>query len=490
MKVYLLNPPFKGGFTRTTRWQGSMTRGGTLWYPIWLAYAAGALESDDRKVRLVDAPAWDWDKNRVLADVEDFDPDLLVVDSNFSTLTVDCRTADELSRSVPKATTVLVGPPTAQYAMEILSKYNIDAVARLEYDYTLRELASALEGHEPLEHVAGISFRRDGRITHNPDRGFLSSEELDQIPFVSKAYKDHLDIQRYSLDHTLHPEVQIFSGRGCPNRCAFCSWPENLMGREYRARSIQNVVDEMQYVEEELPAVREIFIEDDTFTIDRHRVRDICQEIQKRKLKVTWSCNARANLDLETMKHMKRAGCRLLDVGYESGSDEILKRIRKGVTTDRMRQFAQDARRAGLMVLGDFIVGLPGETAETVKQTIRFAKELRPNLIQFAVATPLPGTQFYDWARAEGFLLTDDLEQSLDDCGFQRCIISYPEFSAEDIERWVDTALKSYYLSPSYVPIALRNVLRRDGVHELTGLVKSAGTFFRYLRRQRQDTGQ
>jgi anaerobic magnesium-protoporphyrin IX monomethyl ester cyclase len=467
-----------------------MTRGGTLWYPIWLAYAAGALESAGRKVRLVDAPAWDWDVGRVLRDIQEFSPQMLVVDSNFSTLSSDCRTADELSRSVPGTITVLVGPPTAQYATQILSEHGIDAVARLEYDHTLVELALALENGEPLEHVAGISFKRDSHVTHNPDRGFLSSEELDRIPFVSRAYKEHLDLQRYALDHTLHPEVQIFSGRGCPNRCTFCSWPENLMGRQYRARSVPNFVDEMQYVSEELPAVREIFIEDDTFTIDTHRVKDICQEIRSRGLKVTWSCNARASLDLETMKQMRRAGCRLLDVGYESGSDEILRRIRKGVTSERMRQFAEDARRAGLMVLGDFIVGLPGETAETVQQTIRFAKELRPNLIQFAVATPLPGTQFYDWARAEGVLLTDDLEQSLDDSGFQRCIVSYPEFSAADIENWVDAALKSYYLSPSYVPIALSNVLRRDGLHELAGLVKSAGIFFQYLRRQRQDTGR
>ncbi len=483
MRVLLLNPPFKHRFTRTTRWQGSMTRGNTLWYPVWLSYAAGVLEREGRQVRLVDAPAWKWDEERVLDDVRGFDPALVVIDSNFSTLTSDCKFAELLAESMPGATTVLVGPPTAHFAAQILRKHRIDAVARLEYDYTLRDVARAIEESKPLEDVAGISFRANGRITHNPDREFIGSEELDLIPFVSRVYRNHLNIEDYALDHTLHPEVQIFTGRGCPNLCTFCSWPENLMGREYRVRSVRNVVDELQYVTEELPSVKEVFVEDDTFTISRQRVRKVCEEIKNRNLKVTWSCNARANLDLETMKRMKRAGCRLVDVGYESGSDQILKGIKKGVSTDRMRKFAQDARRAGLMVLGDFIIGLPGETEDTVRQTIRFAKELKPNLIQFAVATPLPGTQFYEWTAEKGFLLATNLEQSLDEDGFQRCIVSYPEFADQDIEKWVDKALKSYYLSPSYVPIALRNVLRRDGFHELKGLAKSARTFLQYLMR-------
>jgi anaerobic magnesium-protoporphyrin IX monomethyl ester cyclase len=465
-----------------------MTRGGTFWFPIWLSYTTGVLEKEGLQVRLADAPAWKWNEERMLRDAHAFDPQLVIVDSNFSTLTNDCRVAQLLGQSLPGATTVLVGPPAGYFAEQILSQFDIDVVARLEYDYTVRDLAQAVEEGKEFKDILGISYRIDRRIVHNPDREFISSEELDRIPFVSSVYGSRLTIEAYSLDHTLHPEVQIFTGRGCPNLCTFCSWPENLMGRKYRVRSVQNVVDEMQYIAEELPVVKEIFIEDDTFTISRRRVKEVCEEIKNRKLKITWSCNARADLDLETMHAMKSAGCRLLDVGYESGSDEILKNIKKGISTDRMKKFAREARRAGLMVLGDFIIGLPGETKETIRQTIRFAKELKPNLIQFAVATPLPGTQFYKWAATEGFLLTEDLEESLDDGGFQRCIISYPEFNNRDIEIWVDRALKSYYLTPSYVPIALRSILRRNGFHELKGLMKSARTFLEYLRSRKEDT--
>jgi len=209
----------------------------------------------------------------------------------------------------------------------------------------------------------------------------------------------------------------------------------------------------------------------------------VCSEILRRGLDITWSCNARANLDYESMKAMKEAGCRLLDVGYESGSDEILKNIKKGITTSDSRKFTKDAKRAGLMILADFIFGMPGETKETAERTIRFVKGIKPNIVQFAVATPIPGTEFYDYVKENGFLLVDDLGNSLDKDGFQKCIVSYPEFTKEDIEDYVDRALKESYLSPSYIPIAMKNILRKNGLHELKGMVISAKVFLRYMRR-------
>jgi radical SAM superfamily enzyme YgiQ (UPF0313 family) len=258
------------------------------------------------------------------------------------------------------------------------------------------------------------------------------------------------------------------------------------MGRQYRARSAHNVVDELEYIREELPQVKEVFFEDDTFTIDRKRVIAICEEIQRRKLRITWSCNARANLDYDTMKAMKEAGCRLLDVGYESGSDEILQNINKGISTERMRKFAVEARKAGLMVLGDFVFGLPGETRETAELTLKFARELKPNLVQFAVSTPIPGTPFYRWAKERGFLLKDNLEEALDEEGFQKAIVSYPEFSSREMEEYVDRGLRGYYLSPAYVPVALRNILRGNGFQELKGMLRSAKAFLHYLRRNKK----
>lgn len=480
MKVYLLNPPFVPRYSRNSRW-AARCRGGALYYPIWLSYTAGLLEKEGHKVRLIDAPAWGWNLENVKEDIKNFSPDLIVGESNFQSLTNDVGVIKEIKTEIGSVS-VLVGPPVSQFPDRILND-GVDVAARFEYDFTVRDIAEAVENGKSFENISGISYKEHGKIIHNPDREFITSEELDEIPFVSKVYKEHLNIKDYFLGHTLYPMVQIFTGRGCPNRCTFCSWPKTLMGREYRVRSVGNIVDEFEYITKELPEVKEIFIEDDTFTIDKNRIKDVCSEIKRRRLDITWSCNARANLDYETMKAMKEAGCRLLDVGYESGSDEILKNIKKGITTSDSRKFTKDAKRAGLMILADFVIGLPGETKETAEQTIRFAKEIKPNIVQFAVATPIPGTVFYDYVKENEFLLMDDLEASLDKDGFQKCIVSYPEFKKEDIENYVDKALKEYYLSPSYIPIAMRNIFRKNGLHELKGLVMSARVFLRYMRR-------
>lgn len=484
MRIYLLNPPFLPNFVRCGRWQGVAARGGGLDYPKWLAYGTGVLEKKSYEVRLVDAPAQKWGSEEVLQDVTRFVPKLIVIDSNFSSLRNDIEVAG-LLRKETGAKTVLVGPPASQFPERILDTDSIDIVARFEYDFTISDIAEAIDRGKGFEEIKGISYRENGKIVHSPDRDFTTSEDLDKIPFVSKVYKKHLDIKQYFLSQSLYPEVQIFAGRGCPHRCTFCSWPETLMGRQYRVRSAENIVDEFQYISEEMPEVREIFIEDDTFTINQNIIRAVCAEIERRKLKLIWSCNARASLEYETMREMKRAGCRLIIVGYESGSDKILQNIKKGITTEQMRRFTRDAKKAGLLIHGDFIIGLPGETRETAEETIRFIKELKPNILQVAIATPIPGTEFYRWASDNGFLLTDDMERSLDAQGYQKCIVSYPEFTNNDIEAYADKALKRYYLSLSFMPVALSNIFRQNGWHELSVMLHSMGQFFKYLRREK-----
>lgn len=484
MKIYLLNPPFVPNFVRCGRWQGAAARSGGLDYPKWLAYTTGVVEEEFKDTRLVDAPAWKWDRKNVLEDAKNFKPDLIVVDSNFSSLGNDMQVAKLLKDNIEGAKTILVGPPVSQFTDMILKDGGVDIVAKFEYDFTIKELAEAIEQRGDFNDIKGISYNENGKIIHNPDRKLSSSDDLDKIPFVSNVYKEHLNIKDYSLSQSLYPEVQIFTGRGCPNLCTFCSWPVTLMGKKYRTRSVDNIADEFEYIQEELPEVKEIFIEDDTFTINRKLVRSFCEEIKRRKIDIVWSCNARADLDHTTMKAMKDTGCRLIIVGYESGSDEILKTIKKGVETKQMKKFTKDAKKAGLMVHGDFIIGLPGETKDTAAQTLKFIKELKPNIVQIAVATPIPGTEFYDWVKKNGFLLADNLEKSIDINGFQECIISYPEFTKEDIRISVDKALKEYYLSPSFIPVALSNILRKNGLHELGSMLKSAKVFVKYIGRK------
>ena len=323
MRIYLLNSPFIKNFVRCGRWQGVAARGKTLYFPIWLSYAAGFLENEGNEVKLVDAIASNWDQDRVLDDVINFNPDIIVVDSNFSSLNNDIEVSNLLKKETG-ALTVIVGPPASQFAEKIIEK-GVDVVARFEIELTLKEICESIE-NRCFDEIKGISYKKDGEIVNNPDRELSDSNFLDDLPFVSEVYKKHLNIQDYFLSHSFYPMVQIFTGRGCPNYCTFCSWPETLMGRKYRVRSVKNVVDEFEYIQNELPEIKEIFIEDDSFTIDKNRLTEFCEELKKRKIDINWSCQSRADLDYNTMTKMKEAGCRLLDVGYESGNDQILKK--------------------------------------------------------------------------------------------------------------------------------------------------------------------
>jgi len=482
MKIYLLNPPYLEGFVRCGRWQGVTARGGTLDYPKWLAYTAGILEKDGNVVQLRDAVASKQTLADVIEEIKQFNPDVVIAESNFSSLENDIHVLQSVKQEVSQEIiTVLTGPPTAVYPEKIIGHDGVDVIARLEYDFVIRDYIRAITSNSDLKSVDGIWYKENGTVIRNQDRRLSTSEELDALPFVSEVYRKHLNIRDYYLSQSLYPEVQIFTGRGCPFLCAFCSWPENLMGRKLRFRSVDNIVAEFRYVVDNLPYVKEIFIEDDTFTLQKERVRSFCNEMIKRKIRITWSCNARADLDFETLKLMKKAGCRLIIVGYESGSDAILKSIKKGITVEQAKHFTVDAKNAGLLVHGDFIIGLPGETHETAQATLDYIHEIEPDIIQVAVATPIPGTAFYEYVKKNGFLLVDDMKESIDENGYQKCIVSYPEFTKDDIEKWVNQILKAYYLSPRYFIIFLRGVFRGGGIEHAKCVAKAGFDFLKYI---------
>jgi len=480
MNIYLLNPPYFPHFGRGARWQDT-GRGGTLYYPIWLSYAAAVVEQDHR-IRLIDAPARNWSTNDVLTDLIKFKPGLVVIDSSFPSLNNDINVAKSIKLNYGDTAIVLVGPPSSQFAEEILRKKEIDIVARWEYDYTIMEIAGALEKNSELGDIKGISFRENDKIRHNPNRELTNSEDLDNIPFVSGVYKRHLVIKNYFLGQSLYPEVQIFTGRGCPNQCTFCSWPQTLMGRKYRVRSVPNVLDELEWIQNNLPEVKEIFFEDDTFTISKKRVLEFTQGYNEMKLDVAWACNARVDtLDYETMVQMKSANCRLLIAGYESASDKILKNIKKGIDVGQIKKFSDNAKKAKLLVHGDFIIGLPGETRETIALTKKLIREIKPDILQISVASPFPGTEFYEYCKSNNFLITEDLDGYLDEAGHQKGIISYPELNNEELLFETNEILKRYYLSYSYIPIALNQILRRNGIAEAKRLFYSAKMFLKYV---------
>jgi len=467
------------------RWQET-ARGGTLYYPIWLAYATGVLE-EEYEVRLVDAPAEGLKLNDVVRDAETFKPDVIVVETSFTSRRNDLRVTEALKSAIPEAYTVIVGPPITVFYDRFLQSPAVNAVIRGEYDLALKELVNVLEiGREP-ESVGGVSVKKpDGTVKHSKEslKRPMSTQEMNSLPFVSKVYKRHLNIRNYFLSSALYPEVQILSSRGCPFHCTFCEWPQVFTGRVYRVRSVENVVEEMEWIKENLPEVKEIVFEDDTFGLNRKWLERFVDEIIQRGLEVTWSAQVRATLDYEIMRKMRKAGCRLLIVGFESGSDEILKKIKKGINVEQAKRFARNAKRAGVLIHGDFIVGLPGETKETIKATWELIKEIKPEILQVSIATPFPGTEFYEWLRRNGYLRVEDPADYLDNYGHQKCVIDYLDLPAEEIQKTVNRMLMRYYLSPSYIPLALRQILREHGFEELKRILRSAVAFAVYIERQ------
>ncbi|MBI2846619.1 MAG: radical SAM protein [Chloroflexi bacterium] len=477
MKVLLLNPPFKGRFSRTSR-SPAITKGGTLYYPFWMAYATGVLERNGFDTCLIDAPAMGISFADVLEQAKKFQPQLIVVDTSTPSIYNDVDVAIGLKDSLNHAFLVLVGTHPSALPEETLALSDkIDAVAKGEYDYTIRDLAFCLSKEGDLSGVDGIVFRENGKFVRNKARALI--ENLDELPFVSEVYKRHLDVRDYFFAASDYPMVMVITGRGCPYRCFFCVYPQTFHSRRYRLRSPANVADEFEYIVANFPEVREIGIEDDTFTANKKRAQEICELIIERKIKIKWYCNVRVNLDLETMSLMKKAGCKLVTVGFESADQNVLNEMHKGITAKQIRQFVEDAEKAGLLVHGCFMAGNPGETRETLEKTLKFAKELNCDTMQFYPLLVYPGTEAYEWAKKNNYLITTDFSQwSTEDISYNY-LLNLPGLPREEVNAFCQRATREYYLRPSYIFMKLKQMIRHPAEARRTFI--AARTFFRHL---------
>ena len=465
-RVLLLNPPFAPRFSRTgARWQ-TRTKTDTLCWPSWLGYATGWLEKNGCEVVLIDAPARNTGVHEIERFSESWSPDMVVLDTSTASLFNDISIAERLKVKLD-VPVVLVGPHASALPEETLMLSDkVDVVCKGEYDQTLVDLTKTFEGGADLSRVPGIAYRSNGRIKRTQDRPLI--KDLDSFPFVSSVYKRFLNPYDYFYGMCLYPMIQIFTSRGCPSRCVYCVWPQTMMGHEFRVRSVSNVVDELEYIADELPMIKEIILEDDTFTYDKKRVSEFCDEIFHRDLHRTvfneggryWTANARADIPLDLLRRMKRAGCRMLIVGFESGSQEILNKAKKGIKVETARHFAKNAKKAGVQVMGCFMVGLPGENRKTALETLKFANEIAPDFLFFNLASPLPGTEFYDYCKKNGFLKSTDFRDWVDEEGYLKPMLNYPDFSPEEMKKIVDTMALRYVLQPQYVFRVLRHIAK------------------------------
>ena len=341
-------------------------------------------------------------------------------------------------------------------------------MVRGEFDHPVVEFAQG----KPVSEIANASYVKDGKVVHNPSRPLMQTEELDALPFATDVYEHNVTVEKYNVPFLLHPFVSFYTARGCPALCTFCLWPQTLSGHAWRTRSVENVAREFRQAHKMFPQAKEFFFDDDTFNIRKDRVVALCKEFKP--VGFQWSCTARVHGDYETLKAMADAGCRLLIVGFESGDAQILKNIKKGQTLEMGRNFVKNCKKVGIRVHGDFIIGLPGETKETIEKTINFAKDLDCETIQVSMAHAYPGTELYDQGTREGFLAGEAIT---DIGGHQLPHLEYPGLSKEYMVESVNRFYDSYYFRPQVAWRIVRDALW-DG-HERKRLYHEAVDFMK-----------
>ncbi len=471
MKTLFLQAPSFDGFDggAGSRYQAKREIK-SFWYPTWLAQPAALVPNS----RVLDAPADELSVDATRTIARDYA--LVIMHTSTPSFPTDAKFAELLKQDNPAVIIGLVGAKTMVDPEGCLkATAAVDFVCREEFDFTCQEVAEGVA----FKDVKGLSYRgEDGRIVHNPPRAVV--ENMDELPFVAPVYKRDLKIENYFIGYLKHPYVSLYTGRGCRSKCTFCLWPQTVGGHRYRVRSVDNVLAEVRWIKQNMPEIKEVMFDDDTFTDSAAlpRVEAIARGLGE--LGVTWSCNAKANVPYKTLKVMKENGLRLLLVGYESGDDQILLNIKKGLRTDIARRFTEDCRKLGILIHGTFILGLPGETTATIHKTIEFAKEINPHTIQVSLAAPYPGTTLYKQAVDNGWLQENDAVNLVNDKGVQLAAISYPHLSKEEIFHSMETFYKRFYFRPGKIWEIVREMLTSWDM--LTRRLREGVEFFRFLR--------
>ena len=468
MKTLFLHPPSFEGFDggAGSRYQARREIR-SFWFPTWLAQPAALVPGS----RLVDAPPARLTLEHVLPMARDYE--LAVLHTSTPSFASDVRVAEALREVNPKLKIGFVGARVAVQPEESLrASTAIDFVARNEFDFTVKEVA---EGRS-FDAVDGLSYRdKAGAIVHNKERAIL--ENMDALPFVTEVYKRDLKIENYFIGYLKHPYVSLYTGRGCKSRCTFCLWPQTVGGHRYRVRSVGHVIEEIRLAKHYFPQVKEFFFDDDTFTDNLPRAEAIARELGK--LGVTWSCNAKANVPRETLKVLRDNGLRLLLVGYESGNQQNLHNIKKGMLVDVARRFTRDCHELGITIHGTFILGLPGETKETIEETIRFATEINPHTIQVSLAAPYPGTFLHKQAVENGWFDAAHAEL-IDEHGIQIAPLNYPHLSHGEIFDSVEVFYKRFYFRAGKIASIVGEMVRSPEM--MARRLREGVEFFQFLR--------
>ena len=475
MKTLFLHPPSFDGFDggAGSRYQARREIR-SFWYPTWLAQPAALVPGS----RLIDAPPARLRLDDVLPLAGDYE--LVVMHTSTPSFASDVKVAEALKDANPAAHDRAGrgqgrGRTGSQPRRVARDRFRRPRGVRFHLPRGRRGAATS-----PRSTGSAIAMRAGG-IVHNRARAVL--EDMDQLPFVTEVYKRDLKIEDYFIGYLKHPYLSLYTGRGCRSKCTFCLWPQTVGGHRYRVRSVAHVIEEIRLAKAYFPQVKEFFFDDDTFTDDRPRAEAIARELGK--LGVTWSCNAKANVPRATLEVLRDNGLRLLLVGYETGNQQILNNIKKGMRIDIARRFTKDCHELGITIHGTFILGLPGETKETIEETIRFAAEINPHTIQVSLAAPYPGTELYRQAVDQGWLDIANAEL-IDDHGVQIAPLHYPHLSHTEIFQSLETFYRRFYFRRQKIASLVAEMVRSPQM--MRRRLREGVEFFQFLR-QREMAG-
>lgn len=471
MKTLFINPPSYEGFDggAGSRYQARREIR-SFWYPTWLAQPAALVPGS----RLIDAPPDGLSVDQVAPLAKDYE--LAVLHTSTPSFPNDAKFAARLKQENPNIIVGMVGAHVGVLPLPSMhAAPAVDWMAVGEFEYACKDVASG----KALSEIPGIAYRTNSHVEMTGERPTL--EDMDSLPTVIEVYKRDLTIENYFIGYLQHPYVSLYTGRGCRSKCTFCLWPQTIGGHRYRVRSVDSVEAEMALAKRYFPQVREFFFDDDTFTDNLPRAEEIAKRLGR--LGIRWSCNAKAIVPRKTLEVLKENGLRLLLVGYESGNQQILNNIKKGVRLDIAREFSKNAKELGITVHGTFIVGLPGETPETIQQTIKFACEVEPETIQVSIAAPYPGTELYRQAQEQGWLHVEEPRDLVDTHGIQIVALNYPGLSQTLIFNSVDEFYRKFYFRPRKMISLFSGMVRDPQV--MKRRLREGVEFFKFLRERK-----
>lgn len=450
MNILLVNPPRVEGLPVIREERCEITERYSVLPPYSLLQIAALLRKQEHRVRLVDANGRDLTSKQVVEELRREPYDVMVFRFTPTTFDVDVRTASVSKQVNRDATTVGICWTLRTVPHEVLRDApDLDIYLRHEYEIVAPHLVDALEGRRPLNEVKGIAFRQDGRIFVTPDANPIF--DYDAIPIA--AFDLLPDLEPYFINNPHgKPFAIMYASKGCPFQCTFCT----VANTKWKKRSAESIMEELRLLKEKFHT-RTVSFFDETFTIDKRRVRGLCRMLRVEKLDITWYCNTRADLVTpEILCDMYSAGCRGISFGIESGDQRILNAVKKEFTVEEARKAIRWAKEAGIKVYCSFIIGLPGETPETVNATINFVREVLPTGAQFNIAVPYPGTELHERLLNEGKVQSMDWRQYYQ----HQAVVAGDGLSAKDLEEARRRAYRSLYFNPRWILQNARHVLR------------------------------